>query len=149
MDQSNHDCRRYEDIPRVWLNECKTSLHHVVELKCWLKTRGATTAKKKKHLCSYCSTSELQPMHELITWSSLGLRSFSHTLGTSSYLIQTSDLSPDNRVPSSNLVATLNTWLPVSIFRWPSLKRTRKNTQIVTNFVSFPVLPRICLLYDQ
>ena len=38
------------------MNERKSCLHHVVELKRWLKCRGDTTASKK-HLWNCCGTS--------------------------------------------------------------------------------------------
>ena len=43
-------CLREEDIPGASLNGRQPSQLHVVELKCWLKCRGATTAGKKADL---------------------------------------------------------------------------------------------------
>ncbi len=40
-------CLREEDVPGASLNRCKLSQLHVVEFKCWLKCRAATTVGRK------------------------------------------------------------------------------------------------------
>ena len=43
-------CLREEDVPGASLNRSELCQLHVVELKCWLKCRAATTVGKKQDL---------------------------------------------------------------------------------------------------